>query len=593
MSTETLTRDEQGLADTVSAEELMASTRTIAQWVRLSGTEDEAKAFDWIESKLKEYGLETRRYSHPALVSWPESASLTLLAGESATPIPCATHAFGATTPEGGLEGELVSVGRGTEADLAKANVRGKIALVDGIIAPNFNLVVEQAGVVGSVWIAGSHLHERALSPIWGTPTPETAHLLPKTPSVSVLAREGTRTKEALERGPVHVRLETGVYQGWRQLPCLTGDLRPSQPGPEVDLFVLFSGHVDSWYYGAMDNVTANATMLEVSRLVAPHRDALRRGMRVAFWSGHSHARYAGSAWYADNCWHDLHDHCVAHVNVDSVGGNGATVLSEGNAMSEVRAFVSAAIEQVAGQRLSARRYGRSGDQSFWGHGMPAMLMSLSEQPSENADPVLLALHHQISGGVSAAGGLGSWWHTPEDTVDKIDPAFLRRDATIYTLLLFRLCTASILPFDYLAVVSDLRGVVEGIQAKAGDCFDLRPVTTELDGLHAALNRLQRAMAAATDARGAVAINRCLMQIGRALIPVDYTASGQFDHDRAMPTRPLPTLQTAASLSGMDSESDAYHFIHTRLVRERNRVPHGLRQATQAIEATLAGQGMS
>ena len=87
----------------------------------------------------------------------------------------------------------------------------------------------------------------------------------------------------------------------------------------------VFSGHVDSWHYGAMDNGTANATMLEVARLLAQHRDELYRGLRVIFWSGHSHGRYSGSTWYVDNHWEELHDRCVAHVNVDSTGARGAS----------------------------------------------------------------------------------------------------------------------------------------------------------------------------------------------------------------------------------------------------------------------------
>ena len=597
MSTHTFADAEQTLVDAVSVEALMASTHAIAQWVRLSGTEEEAKAFDWIENQLKAYGLDTRRYLHPALVSWPESASLTVIASDGSTlDIPCTTHAFATSTGDGGREGALVYVGRGSQAELMKTDVRGKIVLVDGIVAPNFNLVVEQAGAVGSVWIAGSRVHERALSPVWGTPTPETAHLLPKTPSVSVVAGEGARIKEAMSRGPVRVRLQTAVYQAWRQLPCLIGDLRPGHTEAEADQFVMFSGHVDSWYHGAMDNGTANATMLEVSRLLAQHRDVMRRGLRVAFWSGHSHARYAGSTWYADTFWHDLHDHCVAHVNVDSVGGQGATVLSEGNSMSQLRAFASDAIAQVSGQQLSSRRYGRAGDQSFWGHGIPAMLMSLSEQPPENADPVLLALHHQISGGASAGGGLGWWWHTPEDTVDKIDPAFLRRDAMIYTLLLYRLCTAPILPLDYAPVVRGLSDVVAEIQAKAGNHFNLLPITEALARLDDAVARLQADITRrdrqdtqdTQDTHRYVTINRGLQHVGHALIPVDYTTSGQFDHDGAVPTRPLPSLQAATTLPAMDTESDAYHFLQTRLVRERNRIVHGIRDATAVIETTLA-----
>ncbi len=564
----------------------MESTRTIAGWVRHSGTPDEAQAFDWIEGTLRSYGLETTRYQHRGLVSWPESASLVVTNsnGETET-IRCATHAFATSTPEGGLHGELVHVGSGTNAELRNAGVGGKIVLVDGIVAPNRHLAVDDSDAIASIWIAGTYLHERALSPVWGTPTPETAHLLPTKPSVSVTAEGGERIKAALTDGPVSVKLVTRVYRNWNQLPLLVADLRPGHDGAEADTFVMLSGHVDSWYYGAMDNGTANATMIEVARVLSQHRDDLRRGLRLAFWSGHSHARYAGSAWYADTHWQELHDDCVAHINVDSVGGVGATVLSQGNSMAELRDFVSDAIEPIAGQRLDPRRYGRSGDQSFWGHGIPAALMSLSEQPPENADPVLLALHHQISGGASKAGGLGAWWHTPDDTVDKIDPDFLVRDARIYVLLLHRLCAAVTLPFNYRATIEELRQNLSALGA-AGGGFDVSPIEEQAHALESALGRLATVTQAANTDKSAV-VNRCLMEIGRALIPVDYTSTGMFDHDLAVPTRPLPGLSSMRTLADCDPDSDAYHFIHTRLVRERNRIVHGLVQATRAVESCL------
>lgn len=253
--------------------------------------------------------------------------------------------------------------------------------------------------------------------------------------------------------------------------------------------------------------------------------------------------------------------------------------------MAELRAFVSDAIEPVAGQRLSARRYGRAGDQSFWGHGIPAALMSLSEQPPENADPVLLALHHQISGGASAGGGLGWWWHTPEDTVDKIDPAFLRRDASIYVLLLHRLCTAGRLPLDYQPVVADLRQNITTIAGKAGTHFDLSPVVAWIDVLVAALDRLDEQAGTLDDAT----VNRCLKRIARVLIPVDYTRTGQFGQDLAVPTSPLPGLQPAATLDSLDPDGDDYHFLRTTLVSERNRLVHALCEATRAVDETVAG----
>jgi len=589
MSGASLGAEERALVEAVSAEELMESTRTIARWVRLSGTLDEARAFDWIEARLRANGLEVNRYHHPALVSWPESAALTVVAGGGApVRVPCATHAFAVSTPPGGLEGDLVYVGRATDEELRRVDLRGRIALADGIIAPNRNLAMEATGAAASIWIAGTHLHERIITPVWGTPTPETAHLLPTTPSVSVAGPDGAGLRERVAAGPVRVRLETRVYRGWKQLPCLTGDLRSERGGPEAETFVMFSGHVDSWYYGAMDNGSANATMLEVSRLLAKRRGALRRGLRVAFWSGHSHARYAGSAWYADQFWQELHDRCVAHVNVDSVGGMGATVLSEGNSMGELRAFGSEVIEQLTGQRLSARRYGRSGDQSFWGHGIPSLLMALSEQPVENADPVLLALHHQISGGAGKSGGLGWWWHTPDDTVDKIDPALLKRDAGVYALLLSRLCGAELLPIDHRPVLTELEGTLGELQAACGDRLDLSPVAVALTALGERLGVLRERIAALPRGGGAArTVNLGLMRISRALLPVDYTRTGLFDQDLAVPTAPLPGLQPARRLATLEPGTDGYEFLRTRLVRERNRAVFAAREARRVVDDTL------
>ncbi|MDQ3541835.1 MAG: M28 family metallopeptidase [Chloroflexota bacterium] len=574
---------EQALIDATSTNQLMEATHAIAQWERLSGTAAEAASFDWIEERLKHFGLDAVRYEHPALVSWPESASLTVKASDGKSgAVHCATHAFARPTGASTLEGDIVYVGRGSAAELAQADVSGKIVLVDGIIAPNRNLVVEAAGVAGSIWIAGTHLHERGLSPVWGTPTPETAHMMPTTSSISVTAEDGASLKAALRKGFVHVAMATEVFQGWKQLPLLVANLQPSA----ADTFVMLSGHVDSWYHGAMDNGTANATMIEVGRILGQHRDELRRGLRLAFWSGHSHARYAGSAWYADTFWQELHEHCVAHINVDSVGAKGATVLSQGNSMEELRSFVSDAIEPIVGQRLDARRYGRSGDQSFWGHGIPAALMSLSEQPPDNADPVLLALHQQISGGETKSGGLGWWWHLPDDTMDKIDPELLTRDASIYVLLLHRLCTVPVLPFDYRPVVDDLRKNITTIAQQAAERFDLTAVLAVIEDLSGSLQHFYARVAEVNGDDEVIGVaNRCLMRLGRELIPVDYTQTGQFGQDLAIPTTPVPGLQAAATLSSMNPESDDYHFLRTKLIRERNRLLHGLVQATRTVES--------
>ncbi|RMF93636.1 MAG: M28 family peptidase, partial [Nitrospinota bacterium] len=366
----------------VSQAKLMEYTETIAQWIRLSGSPEERKAFDYVQQELDRYGFTTHLYEPEAYISLPEEARLQVLSPEQRE-IRAITHSFSLSTPPEGMEGELVYQTYPLSPPEKGVDVSGKVVLQDGRVMPVKVLEAEKGGAIAQIHISGEHLHEMIASPVWGTPTPETASLLPHSPIISILSRDGDYLKELLRKGPVRVRLSTKTWTGWRNIPVLIADL----PGQiEADTFVMFSGHIDSWYYGAMDNGTANATMLEVGRILAGHRQALRRGLRLAFWSGHSHGRYAGSTWYADTFWEELHDRCVAHVNVDSVGAKGATILSEACTMAEMRDFASAIIAEQTGQTLSGRRFGRAGDQSFWGCGIPSLFMSLSEQPPDNSE---------------------------------------------------------------------------------------------------------------------------------------------------------------------------------------------------------------
>ncbi len=87
-------------------------------------------------------------------------------------------------------------------------------------------------------------------------------------------------------------------------------------------------------------------------------REANWRSVRIAWWSGHSHGRYAGSTWYADTFGLDLIEHCVAQVNCDSPGCRWATEYRDVSWTPELGAFTQAVIRDVTG--LPARATTRS-----------------------------------------------------------------------------------------------------------------------------------------------------------------------------------------------------------------------------------------
>ncbi len=577
------TPEEEALSK-ISAKQLMEHMETIAQWVRLSGSLEERQAFDYIETTLKGYGLKPQRYEFDALIGYPQHAELRVTSPETRS-LECITAALAPPTPTKGIEGEVAYAHEGREDTLSKIDLRGKIALLDGFFNPRVAKATEEHGAIAQIFINDDQLHEGIVSVVWGTPTPETAHLLPKTPTVAIRAADGAYVKELLTKGRVTVHLKTEAHIGWKKIPILTADILGRG---EKGRYVLLSGHVDGWHRGAMDNGSANATMLELARVLSRLR--LRRGVRVAFWSGHSHGRYAGSAWYADNFWGDVYENCVAHVNVDSPGAVGATVVHEAYTTTDVRSHASAAVERVTGQRLEGRRFGRAGDQSFWGVGIPSAFMSLSEQPRDPARPPPSFLFGPTS------GGLGWWWHTPHDTPDKIDPDNLVRDAKVYLLTVLGLCNSPILPFDYEVTVAELTSDIQRLQEKCGNRFDLTPLLREVEALRmrvATLNRKARTLqrkrrqTRQVVASGEAVVNDALMALGRTLIPIIHTRVGQFDHDLAVPLPPVPVLAAAADLAALDPESDRFRFLYTGVGRESNKFMHALRQALRIVDDAL------
>ena len=582
------TVDVSGWSDAVDQERLMAHTAAIAQYVRLSGSEDERKAFTYIAEQLESFGLSTRWHTPTCLVSLPRSGSMTV---DGATLEPCITHAFGTSTADGGVSGDVVYAGRGGLDDLHKANAAGKLALTDGLATPDKARAASIVGALGVISISGDQLHEMIVSPVWGSPTLETLDDLPTVPLVSITTAAGQALKEQLRTGPLRATIATTVDTSWQPLPLLLGDLDvdvPDSATGQLRDYVMFSGHVDSWHYGAMDNGSANATMLETARILAEQRSQLRRGVRFAFWSGHSHARYATSAWFADRYWHELAERCVTHVNVDSTGGMNATLLEEANTVPETHALAREVIQRQTGQELTYKRFGRAGDQSFWGVGLSSMFMSLSQQGEPDAVSADQAFLLGGGGSVARGGGLGWWWHTTEDTLDKVDPAFLTRDTKVYVEVVGRLATDAWLGLDISAAITDLQAQVtecaaEWASALTGgddDSLGFDALQVDLAALSGAAERLVASAASADEAQQA-ALSRQIVAALRPLTRVNFTRGGAFAHDPALNQPPLPALRAPQGFADL-AEGERWAAQHG--VR---RAMNGVRQAVRASAAAL------
>jgi hypothetical protein len=397
------------------------------------------------------------------------------------------------------------------------------------------------------------HLHEMCVSPVWGNPSGETQAELPTTVVCTVSNADGSALRERLARGErPKVTLHATVDTGWRRTPILQADIDgPTADGP----FILYSGHHDTWYYGVMDNGAANATMLEVARVAARERGKWRRGLRLCFWSGHSHGRYSGSTWYADQHWDELERRCAVHVNVDSTGGVGATVLKNAAAAPELIGLAREAIGEQTGSDYAGKRMSRSSDQSFWGIGIPAMFGALSEQPPAP---------------VKMRNALGWWWHTPHDLLDKIDEKNLVRDTRVYVHTLWRLLTDPVLPLDFAAHADVLLEELSTLRGSLGDRFSVASLMTGAETLRA-------------KAAGGGHSDAALMRASRALAPVYYTSGDRFAHDAALPLPAWPVLDPLRKLAKVAPGTDSARFLTVSATRGGNRLAHALREAAEAL----------
>jgi peptidase M28-like protein/PA domain-containing protein len=573
---------EKAIVESISGERLMSDTEAIARWVRLSGTEEERASFDYVEDVLRELGLETTRHTGWAYISLPEGAELTV----GGTEVPAITHSMAPETPEGGLELPLVYAGSGE--DYSGKDVRGKAVLLEGIAIPGKARAAEEAGAAACVFAnADEYVHEMIVSTLWGSPTPESRRELPRVPMSSVGAAGARVLREALEEpAPPTIRLTTRVSTRWREIPTLVAQLDGTE---EPEKFVLFSGHLDSWHRGAMDNGSANALMLEVVRVLLPHRERLRRSIRLAFWSGHSHGRYAGSAWYADNFWEDLHENCVLHLNTDSPGGRGATVVTEGQAMAETRGVAAEAVRALTGERFNGSRFGRSGDQSFMSLGIPSLFMFVSEQPA-GQDASAGDVAALLGGPGAKGGGVGWWWHTTEDTPDKLDPGLLARDARIYAVVAHRFLSEAVLPLDVRVSAEELLGHLRSWSEKTKGRFDLSSVVSRAEEVARLAARFQERLEAARENGGSNAskeFNEAVRRVESGLVRLNYARSDPFDQDPAVAQPPVPLLAPVDRWVLTDRGSDEEREITTLLVRRRNRVVYELAQVSESLQNGL------
>jgi Zn-dependent M28 family amino/carboxypeptidase len=137
----------------------MDHVKFISQYWRLAGNPGYNATVDRIQARLKTAGIATRVEEYPTGPAWDHSAaSLAVIRTGAPDEVVLSREKDRLTlcinsfsTPEGGITGRLVDVGRGTEQDYAGKELKGAIVLGDTDAGALFRRAVVTGGAAGVV----------------------------------------------------------------------------------------------------------------------------------------------------------------------------------------------------------------------------------------------------------------------------------------------------------------------------------------------------------------------------------------------------------------------------------------------------------
>jgi hypothetical protein len=388
---------------------------------RLAGTEAEARARDWSVRKLKAMGFANVRVETFDMPVWTRGAE----AAEILSPFPqklvVAALGNSASTPPLGITGEVV--GFDTIDDLEAApeeQVRGRIVFVshamprtqDGSGYGVFGgarrrgpSVASRKGAIGIVIRSiGTDYHRNPHSGVqsWADgvkPIPAGALSLPDAEQLQRILKRA--------KSPVTMRLTLVSQTGRGQSGNVIAEVPGRDPGAPP---VLVSGHLDSWDQGtgAIDDAAGVAIAAAAARRIMD-ADRPLRTIRIVWFGAEEPGLFGGLDYRAR---HGKEPH---YALVESDFGAGR--------VWKVDSKLGKAREPEA--RLLQRALA------------PLGIVAGSIEQAEGSDigPMLNDGHPGVT-----LNQDGTYYfdfhHTPDDTLDKVDPADLRQNVAAWTAML-------------------------------------------------------------------------------------------------------------------------------------------------------------
>jgi hypothetical protein len=410
---------EQALASNLGYEVTESLTTEVGP--RLAGSEADARAVKWAQAKFKALGYDKVWLEEVHFPKWERRSEHGAVLGANTQPL--SLIALGGR-PGGTVEAEVVRFADLASLEAAPAgSLAGKIAFID--------YHMERArdgagyGMGGKVRGAGPSAAIRAgaagyLMRSAGTDSHRNPHTgitrfdegLTPIPSAALASPDADQLTRLLTRGPVRVRMALDCgWNGEATSYNVVGEIRGKGKPDEV---VLIGGHLDSWDpgTGAIDDGAGVGLTMAAGALIGKMKQRPARTIRVVAFANEEQGLYGGKAYAAKHIG-DIRKH---QIGAESDFGAGRVYAFRTNAPD----YAQAAAKQIADALA------------------PLGIAYTPEEGGPGPDVSPFAAQGLAWAALRQDGtDYFDYHHTPDDTLDKIDPKALAQNVAAYAVFAY------------------------------------------------------------------------------------------------------------------------------------------------------------
>ena len=395
---------------------------------RPAGSPAEDRARDWGAEKLKALGFSNVRIEEFRTLAWQRGEEHARLTAPYDQPLAVTALGYSVPTPEGGLKAELVYFPTMAALEaVPDGSLKGKVAFIDHAMrraqdgsgygpygdvrrkGPSLASRKGAAGVVIRSVGTDSHRNPHTGITVWtkdATPIPAGAVSNPDADLIARIAARGISGK-----GPLAIDL---TLKGKPFPDATSGNVIAELPGRDPSLpIILTACHLDSWDpgTGAVDDASG-CGIVTAAALAAQQGGQALRTIRV-LWSGNEEMGVAGG------------------------GGDHYAKLhgAEAHAVAMESDFGADRVWQVKSSFAPANKALADGiNAALW----PLGVVPHPGHTEGGADVEAIIAAQKLA--VIDLGQDGTHYfdlhHTPDDTLDKVDPAMLQQNVDAWTAVL-------------------------------------------------------------------------------------------------------------------------------------------------------------